>query len=64
MPALEGQFLVLGTCTVAKDKVGLIRWLSVGRVKAQRFDDDLVALNRNQELKRLQRQLPCALVAA
>ena len=64
MPALESQFLVVGTCTVAKDKVGLIRWLSVGRVKAQGFDDDLVALNRNEELKRLQRQLPCALVAA
>ena len=50
MPALEGQFLVLGTCTVAKDKVGLIRWFSVGRVKAQRFDDDLVAVHENDEL--------------
>ena len=31
--------------------VSLIRWLTVSRVKAQGFDDDLVTLDRKEELQ-------------
>jgi hypothetical protein len=34
MPALDEQFIVIGVCALAKNKVGLIGWFTVSRVKA------------------------------